>query len=119
MPQLPTTPSRDDGVTIACPICTRPFVPVGRQRVCSAACRQAAYRRRQQAPLPPLALPPRRSRREGTIYQCPACEARYLGTQRCPECGLFCQRVGPGGLCPQCQEPVAVAELVDGLGGQA
>ena len=118
MPRPTTNPSRDDGVTTTCPVCTRPFVPVGRQRVCSAACRQAAYRRRQQAQVPAVVLPPQRSRREGTIYQCPACETRYLGTQRCPECGVFCQRVGPGGLCPSCDEPVAVADLVDGLGGR-
>jgi hypothetical protein len=108
----PTRPSRDDGVTIACPVCGRRFVPVGRQRVCSAACRQAAYRYRQQASVPPLILPPRRSRREGTVYECPTCQMRYLGTQRCPEGGVFCQRVGPGGPCPHCEEPVAVADLV-------
>ena len=58
MPRPTTSPSRDDGVTIACPICTRPFVPVGRQRVCSAACRQAAYRRRQQAQVPAMCCHP-------------------------------------------------------------
>ena len=107
-----------DGVTTTCPVGTRPFVPVGRQRVCSAACRQAAYRRRQQAQVPVVVLPPQRSRRDGTIYQCSTCETRYLGTQRCPECGVFCQRVGSGGLCPSCDEPVAVADLVDGVGGR-
>ena len=38
---------------------------------------------------------------------------RYLGTQRCSECGVFCRRVGAGGLCPECGEPVAVADLLD------
>ena len=37
---------------------------------------------------------------------------RYLGTQRCDECGVFCKRVGPGGPCPHCDEPVAVADLI-------
>jgi hypothetical protein len=118
MPQPSMSPSRDDRVTITCPVCTRPFVPAGRQRVCSAACRQAVYRRRQHVRVPPVVLPPRRSRRDETIYECPGCETRYLGTQRCPECGLFCQRVGPGGLCPHCAEPVAVVDLVDGPGGR-
>ena len=113
-----TNPSRNDGVTILCPVCRRRrFVPTGRRKVCSPACRQAAYRHRRAAiVLQPPVLSPHRSRRDGTIYQCPSCEARYLGTQRCGECGVFCQRVGPGGLCPECGEPVAIADLL-GSGG--
>jgi hypothetical protein len=109
----PRVPLRDGSVTAGCPVCGGAF-PSGRaRRWCSAACRQAAYRRRQQAAPPPVALPPARSRRAGTVYECPTCAARYLGTQRCPECQVFCRRVGPGGLCPHCDEPVAVADLVD------
>jgi len=33
---MTTPPSRNVGVTIPCPVCERPFVPVGRKRVCSA-----------------------------------------------------------------------------------
>ena len=101
-------PRRNDGVTIACPVCAQPFTPVGRQRVCGAACRQALWRRRHAAP--PLAIPPRPAPAQ-TVYECPACEARYLGQQRCPDCGSFCRRVGSGGLCPHCDEPVAFADL--------
>ena len=116
-----SNPSRNDGVTILCPVCRiRRFVPIGRKRVCSAACRQAAFRRRRQAvTAAPLVVPPHRSRRDRTIYQCSSCDASYLGVQRCPECGVFCRRVGVGGLCPECGEPVAVADLVDGAGGSA
>jgi hypothetical protein len=114
-----STPWRNDGVTIRCPVCQRPFAPTGRQRVCSAACRQALFRRRQAAVAVPIVVPPHRSRRAGTIYACPACEARYLGTQRCSECGVFCRRVGAGGLCPACGEPVAIADLLDGMAGSA
>ena len=85
-----TTPSRNDGVTIRCPVCEHPFLPVGRQRVCSAACRQVLFRRRHAATGAPLVVPPHHSRRGRTISQRPACEARYLGTQRCSECGVFC-----------------------------
>ena len=81
-----SSPSRNDRVTIICPVCRDRFVPVGRQRVCSPACRQAAYRRRHAAADVPLAVPPHRSRREGTVYECPSCETRYLGNQRCIEC---------------------------------
>lgn len=98
-------PWRNVGATIPCPVCTRPFVPVGRQRVCSAACRQLAWRRRHP------------TTRAATVYECPSCETRYLAQQRCPDCGLFCRRVGPGGLCPHCDEPVALTDLLPPAGG--
>ena len=107
-------PSRNDGVTTPCPVCAQPFIPVGRQRVCSAACRQAVWRQRHPVPQVPL---PRRVPRAAVIYECPACETRYLGQQRCVECGIFCRRVGPGGLCPHCDEPVALEELLPEKGG--
>ena len=106
---MTTPPSRNVGVTIPCPVCQQPFVPRGRQRVCSAACRQAVWRRRHPPPLPAI---PNRSGRPTTVYECPSCAARYLGQQRCPDCGVFCHRVGPGGLCPHCDEPVALADLL-------
>lgn len=105
-------PSRNDGVTIrhvACPLCGQAFRSVGRQCFCSAACRQAAWRQRQPTPLPPL---PARTPRAATVYECPACGARFLGDQRCPDCNVFCRRVGPGGPCPHCDEPVAVTDLI-------
>jgi hypothetical protein len=121
---LTPTPSGDDSVTILCPVCRcRRFIPSGRKRVCSPTCRQTAYRRRRAATTTATAaqvvVPAHRSRREGTIYQCPACETYYFGSQRCDACGVFCRRVGPGGLCPHCSEPVAVAELIDSVAGSA
>ena len=106
---MPDGPWRDDGVTIACPVCRQPFRPIGRQRVCSAACRQKAFRQRHPAVVP---LPPARRPRAETVYQCPACDTRFLGTQRCDDCGVFCRRVGPGGPCPHCDEPVALTDLL-------
>jgi hypothetical protein len=105
------SPSRRDGGTLPCPVCGQRFTPHGRQRVCSAACRQAAWRRRQpRAPVVPAAL---RTPRPATIYECPTCGTRALGEQRCTDCGLFGRRIGPGGRCPHCGEPVAVADLID------
>lgn len=127
------SPSSNDGVTIGgaiCAVCGRAFRRSGRRRFCSDACRQAAWRHRHAgpAPLPPLETTPR-SRRSGTsggsarhlptVYECPSCGTRYLGEQRCPDCQLFCRRVGPGGLCPHCDEPVAVVDLVGHQGGDA
>jgi len=111
------SPSRNVAVTITCPVCARPFTPVGRQKVCSAACRQAAWRRRHAASGPSIPLRPPRAR---TIYECPSCDTRYLGVQRCPDCGIFCRKVGPGGSCPHCDEPVLLADLLLGMeGGEA
>ncbi len=107
-------PSRNDGVTISqvnCLVCGQPFHPSGRRRFCSDACRQAAWRHRHSnlKELTPLANGVPRS---GTVYECPSCGSRYLGEQRCPDCQLFCRRIGPGGRCPHCDEPVAIADLV-------
>jgi hypothetical protein len=55
---------------------------------------------------------PRTPPRTTVIYECPLCSTRYLGVQRCPDCQQFCRRVGVGGLCPHCDEPVAVADLL-------
>ena len=110
-------PVRNVGVTTPCPVCRLPFTPVGRQRVCSAACRQADWRRRHAEPLPII---PRRASRAATIYECPSCDTRYLGEQRCPDCGVFCRRAGPGAPCPHCDEPVLLADLLLGMeGGEA
>lgn len=70
-----------------------------------------AHRRRHQGSLPTGALDPRP--RAETLYECPECQTRYLGDQRCPDCNVFCRRLGPGGYCPHCAEPVAIADLVD------
>lgn len=108
---------RNVGVTTPCPVCGLPFRPMGRQRVCSAACRQAAWRQRHAEPQPPM---PRRVSRASTIYECPACDARYLGEQRCAECGTFCRKIGPGGPCPHCDEPILLQDLLLGMeGGEA
>jgi hypothetical protein len=109
-----TAPWRNDSVTIACAVCAQLFPPVGRRRFCSAACRQAAWRRRQPGrPVVPDSLP---APRPTIIYECPACGTRSLGEQRCADCGLFGRRIGPGGLCPHCDEPVAIADFIDPQG---
>ncbi|MGH3514229.1 MAG: DUF2614 family zinc ribbon-containing protein [Pseudonocardiaceae bacterium] len=53
-----------------------------------------------------------RPRRDTTIYACPDCDTRTLGQQRCPDCNTFTRRLGPGGHCPHCDEPVTVNELL-------
>jgi hypothetical protein len=105
-------PSRNVCVTAACASCGGPL-PAGRpRRWCSDACRQAGFRRRHQlTPVQPQ-LPPARPRKPVTVYECPECESRALGEQRCADCSVFMRRLGLGGLCPCCDEPVTVDELL-------
>lgn len=108
----PTSPSRNGSVTDSCLVCHGPL-PAGRPRTtCSDKCRQAAWRRRHQPPAPLAVLPAPRPRRPGTVYACPICDTRYLGEQYCHDCHTFCQRIGYGGTCPCCEQPVAHNELL-------
>lgn len=97
-------PVRDDTATI-CPACGTPFARLGRARFCSTTCRQNAWRHRRSAPTTPVVA------RSATIYECPECETRYLGAQRCDDCNTWARRIGPGGSCPACDEPVAITDL--------
>lgn len=115
-------PSRDDGGTTVpgrgtrpggaacCPVCERWFVPLGRQAYCSSPCRKRAFRARHNRPRPPR-LPAGARRRHHTVYECPTCEVRQVGEQRCADCGVFGRSLGLGGECPSCGEPVAAGEL--------
>ena len=98
---------RYDPVTTShCLTCGSAFVRRGRQRFCSGACRQRAYRQRtgpSEATTLAATLP--------IIYACGSCGNRLLGEQRCPDCNTFCQRLGPGAPCPHCDEPILLAEL--------
>lgn len=107
------SPSRDDRGTMTCPVCQRHFTPVGRQRYCCDPCRKTAFRRRHEQRPQPLAVPAARPRRDYTVYECPDCGERLLGEQRCHDCGVFTRRIGIGGTCPHCDQPVALADLLD------
>jgi hypothetical protein len=110
-PPDPVVPGR------LCTICQTNAVPA-RARYCSDACKQRAYRLRRAAVGSPMLTdriaPPRSrpARTAHTVYECPACETRLLGEQRCPDCHVFCRRLGLGGSCPHCDEPILLAELL-------
>jgi hypothetical protein len=101
----------------ACPVCQATLTSA-RARYCSDACKQRAYRQRQTGDtvvdLDARAAELRQRRRfvAHTVYECPTCELRLLGEQRCPDCHVFCRRLGSGGPCPHCDEPVTLAELL-------
>jgi hypothetical protein len=110
-------PSRNDSVTLAaCPVCGAGFLPAGRRRHCSDACRQAAWRRRQFPSAPEVPLPPKGLKRAVSVYECDGCGARAVGEQYCPDCRSFMRSLGRGGPCPHCDEPVAVSDLTEGGG---
>lgn len=101
---------RDDNQA-ACPVCATEFTPVRRQRYCTPACRQAAWRASHRVPRPVITVPTATPRRARTVYECPGCQTRQLGHQWCDECNRPCTRVDLGGLCPHCDEPVAISDL--------
>jgi len=104
---------RDDGVTIACAQCGKEVDASAAASTATNACKQRAFRARRGAPPLPARL--KRAPKEGTVYFCPDCGTRYLGIQRCEDCDRFCRRLGAGGLCPCCEEPVALKDLVEGV----
>ena len=101
----------------ACPVC-QASITSARARYCSDACKQRAYRLRQTddsgLDLDTLTadLRSRQALVSRTVYECPTCETRFLGDQRCPDCHVLCRRLGLGGPCPHCDEPVTLAELL-------
>jgi hypothetical protein len=116
---------RDDGVTSRaalrrCLVCGTVFEGRGRALYHSRACQQIAYRlRHQQDREPLLAAWTRELRERGTlveqtVYECVRCQERYLGERRCSACSLMCRKLGLGGRCLHCDEPMLVTELLGG-----
>lgn len=100
------------GAAMICGGCQHSFSPVGRQRFCSEACRVAVYRRGQRA-VRGAVVATRSTRREPiAVYACDRCGARAVGERRCEACQATMRRIGLGGCCPGCGEPVAVDELL-------
>jgi hypothetical protein len=89
-----------------------------RARYCSRACQQQAYRLRHCQPsrldlvTMQLELKRRRQLTEHMVYECPACETRCVGQQRCADCNTFARAVGLGGPCPDCDAVVLLTDLL-------
>jgi hypothetical protein len=101
-----------------CADCGHPFPRRGRARFCSQRCRQRAHRGRLAEPavrgLTQSAL--RARTRRLSVYECPQCQERYLGEQRCPSCGVFGRSLGYGLACPVCRDTIVLNELLSELG---
>jgi hypothetical protein len=100
----------------ACLLCGQP-TGSARARYCTDACKQRAYRLRQPTTAgDPTALVGELKQRgqlgAHTIYECPECQTRYVGHQRCSDCNRFCRALGPGGTFSQCDEPLLLTELL-------
>jgi hypothetical protein len=99
-------------------MCDRTFPVQRRGMYCGPTCRQRAFRlRRRQANQPTLtrlANQLRQAQRliDQTVYECPACNQRFLGHRRCDECNLMCRKVGIGGECASCAEILTIADLL-------
>lgn len=63
-----------------------------------------------RAPAPTRRSPPVSVETVSVVYECPSCGERCV-ERRCPDCNVFCRRLGPGGRCPSCDEVVLVEEL--------
>ena len=99
-------------------MCNRTFTVQGRGIYCGPTCRQRAFRlRRRQANQPSLTYLTARLREarhliDQTVYECPACNQRFLGHRRCDECNLMCRKVGIGGECSACAEILTITDLI-------
>lgn len=83
-------PVRNDNATTTCDLCGERFTPIRRQRWCSDACRQAAWRRADQPPAQPSRPAPTPSPNAPTVK--PHSSANSTATRR----------LGAGGTCPHC-----------------
>lgn len=75
---------------------------------------KALRRRRYYAASAPSTPAPAGQPEWRPIYECSRCKHRMLGDHRCPDCNRFGQRLGLGGLCPHCDQPVLLTDLVAG-----
>lgn len=110
---LPESPLRGGNAAATCPVCQGTFARSGTKLFCGKLCKDTAYRRRKQSMTRPVKVPAAMPRRAVTVYECDGCGERSLGSQRCQECRTFMRKLGLGGLCPHCDEPVTVIDLLD------
>jgi len=113
--QLPIREGWRDGPD-GCLVCGRPR-PSTRARYCTRACQQCSYRLRHTTATVDLtsartALQRRKALVAHTIYECGRCGERFLGERRCGDCHVFARAVGLGGVCPECDTPLLIEDLL-------
>jgi hypothetical protein len=97
-----------------CLVCDVEILSPRGRHYCSSACRNKAWRRRRYETTfrSDRDLPGQPSWQ--AIYECPRCRRRLIDDHRCPDCNLFGNRLGLGGPCPHCHEPVLLTDLAGG-----
>jgi hypothetical protein len=113
--------SRDSSLVThqpTCRVCAQPLTSA-RARYCSAACRQRSFRLRHvptavvDEPRLRTELRRRRTLVAHTVYECGVCGERLVGQQRCAQDNVFGHAVGLGGSCPECDQPILLADLLE------
>jgi len=121
-PRMNDQPSREPSRTAiasrTCLVCGAALSP-SQQRYCTRACQQQAYRLRHHQPSRldfarlRAELKRRRQLAEHTVYECPSCETRSVGEQRCADCNTFGRALGLGGQCPDCDAVLLLNDLLE------
>ena len=86
---------------MTCPVCQHAFIPTGRKKFCSDACRAAAYRRRRDARAATLVVPKTQPRRPITVYECDTCGDRASANSTVRRAIPGCAAWGSGALAPR------------------
>ena len=96
------------------PDCGR-ALPSPRAHYCSGRCRMRVLRQRRLltslSEVVEMGSPPVRRPLDHYVYECTACDERYLGERRCPQCNLFTRNCGLGAPCPDCDHPIVLSEV--------
>lgn len=100
------------------PDCGR-ALPSARAHYCSGRCRMRVLRQRRllNSLSEAVEVGTSRVRRplDHYVYECAACDERYMGERRCPECNLFTRNLGLGAPCPDCDHPIVLSEVFPDL----
>ena len=90
-------------------------LPSTRAHYCSGRCRMRVLRQRRLltslSEVVEMGSPSVRRPLDHYVYECTACDERYLGERRCPACELFTRNLGLGAPCPDCDHPIVLSEV--------
>ena len=52
------------------------------------------------------------------LYECGGCGERLLDERRCQDCNRWTRRLGPAVVCPHCDEPILLADVLQEVAGR-
>ncbi len=67
-----------------------------------------------------MSLPstPSTSSSASVLYECGSCGERLLDERRCENCNRWARRLGPAVVCPNCDEPILLADILEEVAGR-